>query len=708
MSPDPTDPDGRQDAASPPPGTPSSGGQAAPAAPPDPRTAPAPEELAAAIVPPDAPPPEPPSPGWLRRLFMGRPRDLADRNVLHRLSLIPFLAWVGLGADGLSSSAYGPEEAFKTLGSHTYLALGLALLTATTVMLISAAYSRIIEEFPHGGGGYVVATKLLGERVGIVSGCALLVDYVLTITVSIAAAGDALFSFLPLEYHGWKLAFEVFLIAELTMLNVRGMRESILMLTPVFIGFLVTHVLLIGAGVMLHLPQAAEVARSATEGFGAGLGTLGVGGMLLLFVHAYSLGGGTYTGIEAVSNSTYIMREPRVRTARRTMLYMAASLAIMASGLLVCYLLWDVRPEAGKTLNAVLTEEVAHELGLGRALVILTLLAEGALLVVAAQAGFMDGPRVLVNMAVDSWMPHRFAAVSDRLTSHNGLLLMCAASLAALFYTGGNTSALVVMYSINVFLTFSLSMFGMARSRWRRRREPGHWRRRFLLFASGFVLCATILGVTVFEKFGEGGWMTLLVTGSLILLCLVIRRHYDTVKAQMVRLGDGLSDLPPVRTPATGEPDPHKPLAALLVNGYGGLGIHTLLNIFRSFPGQYKGVVFLSVGVVDSGAFKGEGALDDLEADTRAMLERYVQLARSLGLPASSRMAIGTDVVAEGEKLCVALAREHPRVTFFAGKIIFQREKWYQRLLHNETAAAIEKRLQWDGLTMVVLPARVR
>src|SRR5262249_22279333 len=135
----------------------------------------------------------------LRRVLIGAPRDLADRGLFHRLSLIPFLAWVGLGADGLSSSSYGPEEAFRTLGEHTYLALGLAIAMATTVFVISAAYSRIIEEFPHGGGGYVVATKLLGERLGVVSGSALLVDYVLTITVSIAAAGDALFSIAPLE-----------------------------------------------------------------------------------------------------------------------------------------------------------------------------------------------------------------------------------------------------------------------------------------------------------------------------------------------------------------------------------------------------------------------------------------------------------------------------------------------------------------------------
>jgi len=148
-----------------------------------------------------------PSPTLTRRikyLLFGKPRDLSDSRLFHRLSLIPFLAWVGLGADGLSSSSYGPEEAFKALGGHTYLALGLAALMAFTVLLISAAYRRIIEEFPSGGGGYVVASKLLGPSAGVVSGSALLVDYVLTITISIAAAGDALFSFLPPAWHGAK------------------------------------------------------------------------------------------------------------------------------------------------------------------------------------------------------------------------------------------------------------------------------------------------------------------------------------------------------------------------------------------------------------------------------------------------------------------------------------------------------------------------
>jgi amino acid transporter len=648
----------------------------------------------------------------LRRLLVGGPRDLRDSRLFHRLALIPFLAWVGLGADGLSSSAYGPEEAFKALEGHTYLAVALAALMAITVLLISAAYRRIIEEFPSGGGGYVVATSLLGPSAGVVSGAALLVDYVLTITISIAAAGDALFSFLPVGWHGLKHVVELGFILILTTLNIRGVRESVVTLLPVFLLFLLTHAVLIGGGIIGHLPELPSTARAVRAGFTEGAATLGVGGLLLLFVRAYSLGGGTYTGIEAVSNGLPIMRDPKVETGKRTMVYMGTSLAFTASGLLLCYLLWQISPVPGKTMNAVLTERLAGGLPFGGTFVVLTLFSEAMLLVVAAQAGFIDGPRVLANMAVDSWVPHRFAALSERLTTQNGILVMGAAALAALVYTRGNVGHLVVMYSINVFLTFSLSMLAMLRFWHQHRKARREWRTRLALFAAGFVLCATILGTTTYEKFTEGGWVTVVITLAVIGLCFVIRRHYRTVNAELDKLYHELGDLPhatPARPLAVvGQVDPQKPTAAVLVGSYGGVGIHTVLNVFRSFPGHFKGLVFVTVGVIDSGEFKGEHAVEELRRRTEEMLAQYISLAAGLGVPATARMAIGTEAVAEAEKVCLDVAREFPRVVFFAGKMIFQRERWYHRLLHNETALAVEKRLRWVGKTMVTLPIRVR
>jgi len=661
------------------------------------------------------PDPAPGEPDTLRRrirhLLFGRPRDIHDTSLFHRLSLIPFLAWVGLGADGLSSSSYGPDEAFRALGEHTYLAVGLALLTAGTVFLISAAYRRIIEEFPSGGGGYVVATKLLGQRAGVVSGSALLVDYVLTITTSLAAAGDALFSFLDPSLHGTKLPVEIGFVLLLTALNIRGVRESVIALLPIFLVFLVTHVLVIGGGILGHLPQISHTVETVQVGYRQGLSTVGMGGLILLFLRAYSLGGGTYTGIEAVSNGLPIMREPRVQTGKRTMVYMATSLAITASGLLVCYLLWQVHPLPGKTMNAALLERMVSGLPMGHTFLVVTLLSEALLLVVAAQAGFIDGPRVLANMAVDSWVPHRFAALSERLTTQNGILLMGGAALAALLYTRGDVSHLIVMYSINVFLTFTLSMFAMLRSWYRGRGTRPEWKSRVMLFGSGFALCLTILGITVVEKFAQGGWITVVVTTLLIGLCFLIRRHYRASEAKVDQLYQELGDLPLTATGsgrAVRPVDHRKPTAVVLVGSFGGVGIHTVLNIFRTFPGHFENLVFLGVGVVDSGEFKGEHAVENLRQRTQEMLDRYVELATGMGMPATARLAIGTEVVEEAEKLCLEVGREFPRTTFFAGKMLFQRRRWWQRFLHNETALAIQERLQWVGKTMVLMPIRVR
>jgi len=396
----------------------------------------------------------------IRHAVFGAPKHLHDKKLFHTMSLIPILAWVGLGADGLSSSAYGPEEAFRALGSHTYLALLLAVVMALTVFLISYAYSRIIEHFPHGGGGYIVATHLLGEKAGVVSGSALLVDYVMTITISIASCCDAVFSYLPVPYHHYKVPFACFLIVMLIILNVRGVKESVTVLAPIFMVFVVTHIIMLVYGVSIHSDRFAP----AVSDFGAGIhrdvSTIGVLGIFLLFLRAYSLGGGTYTGIEAVSNGLQIMREPRVKTGKKTMVYMATSLAFTAGVLLLCYVLIGVKPVEGRTLNSVVADALFGNWPMGKAIAFITIFSEGALLLVAAQTGFVDGPRVMSNMAIDSWFPHRFAALSERLTMRNGILLMEIAAIGLLFYTRGSVDALVVMYSINVFITFSLSQLG--------------------------------------------------------------------------------------------------------------------------------------------------------------------------------------------------------------------------------------------------------
>ncbi|MBV8518977.1 MAG: APC family permease [Acidobacteria bacterium] len=646
----------------------------------------------------------------VQRRILGERRDLTDPHALHKISLIAFLAWVGLGADGLSSSAYGPEEAFRALGEHHYLALGLALATGITVLILSASYSSIIEQFPTGGGGYVVASRLLGPRIGVISGCALVVDYILTITVSIASGGNAIFSFLPASWHAWKMAIEVAAIVLLIALNLRGVKESVKVLTPIFLVFLATHALLIGWAIFTHAGAIPEVSHRLSTEYAGGLATLGAGGMLLLFLRAYSLGGGTYTGIEAVSNGLQIMREPRVHTGKKTMVYMAVSLALTASGILIAYLLLQTRPLEGKTMNAVLSETAfgAWHLGalpVGYWLVLVTLISEGLLLFVAAQAGFIDGPRVMANMAVDSFFPHRFAALSEQLSMHNGVMLMGGAALAMLFYTKGNIHVLVVMYSINVFLTFTLSQLGMWRFWWPRR---GDGQRAYHIFIHGLALamCAAILVVTIFEKFGHGGWVTAVITALFVLLCLRVRRHYDSIRAGLRQLDDILGSIPTSGTPNDQPLAPNAPTAVILVSGFNGLGVHTILSTLRFFPGLYKQFIFVSIAVVDSGHFKGREEIEALQRETDEQVQRYVSLTRRLGFPAEGVTDIGTEVVAEATIVCERVARDYPKATIISGKLVFRQERMFNRLLHNETPTLIQRRLQWLGVPMVVLPVR--
>jgi amino acid transporter len=676
----------------------------------------------------------------IRQFLFGPPKDVHDQQTFHSLSLIAMLAWVGLGADGLSSSAYGPDEAFRQLTKdghdYTSLAVGLAVGTALTVFIISYAYSRVIEHFPSGGGGYVVATKLLGPRFGVVSGSALLVDYVLTITTSIAAGGDAMFNMVPRAWFGtvatqlttddigtwadpvqrFKVGVELAATVTLTVLNIRGVRESVTAILPIFAIFVITHAIVLLVAIGGHVGDFGAVAHVTSTNYAHTVASLGAFGTLALFVRAYSLGGGTYTGIEAVSNGVGIMREPKVRTAKRTMVLMATSLSITAGGIILSYLLVHAVPVEGKTMNAVLIEKLTanwHVGGwnAGETFTFVSLVSEAGLLFIAAQAGFVDGPRVMANMAVDSWMPHRFAALSERLSMQNGVLIMGGTSVAALLYTHGDVSKLVVMYSINVFLTFSLSNFGMSKFWIQHRKEHPDWYRHLPVHLVGLTLCVTILIVTCIEKFGEGGWLTLVITGLLVMVCLAIRKHYEDVLLAIRRMDDELPD-PLAELPDASSPsltiDTKQPVAILFVGRYGGLGRHALMTLLRMFPGHFKGVVFCSIAIIDSGNFKGVDEVHELEKRTADELDKYVRFAATLGVPAERVLSTGMEVPVEAEKIGAAQIMRFPKGLFVAGQLLFEEDSTWKRVLHNETAFLIQRRLQHAGIPMVVLPVRLR
>ena len=342
-------------------------------------------------------------------------------------------------------------------------------------------------------------------------------------------------------------------------------------------------------------------------------------------------------------------------------------------------------------------------------MVILTLAAAGSILFVAAQTGFLDGPRILANMAVDSWAPRRFAQLSDRLVTNNGVLLMGLAAVATLVYTRGSVSSLLVMYAINVFVTFSLTLIGMTRHWWQERGRDAAWKKGLALQGLGAVLCVGILIITVYEKAYEGGWMTIVVTTLLVTLAFAIKRHYLRVRDQLRRLDDQLLDIPvrphPVEEGEIAREEPRRRHARQRLLGsrgaHGAFRPDALPAPVQELPlrvGRRHRLGHLQGPLRDRGSRAPHGrgprkSTSTSPASSGSRRTTATRSARRRSRPSS--------------KLCEDVRKEFPRSIFYLGQLVFENDKFYYRLLHNETAFAIQRRLQFAGLQAVVLPIRV-
>lgn len=649
----------------------------------------------------------------VRNFLFGNPRDPFDKETRKSISLVAFFAWIGLGADGISSSCYGPEEAFLALGNHSELAVYLAIATALTVFIISYAYTQVIELFPNGGGGYRVATRLLGKHAGLVSGSALIIDYVLTIAISVASGIDAIFSFLPEKFHFLKLVLAVFLVIMLAFLNLRGMKESIKFLLPIFLGFILTHFVLLVYGIFAHRYGIAELVPHAIEETNELKDSLGLVFVLSLFLKAFSMGGGTYTGLEAVSNNVNTLSEPRVRTAKLTMFLVAVSLAFMAAGIIFTYLLWGVHKVEGQTLNAttfyILTETWNYgEIEFGKFLVPVVLMLEAGLLLVAANTGFLAGPNVVANMANDEWMPKSFSSLSSRLVVKNGILFMAIAAIATLIITGGSVHILVVLYSINVFITFSMSLLGLSIYWFRHRRRKVKWKSKMLISVIGFMLCFSILAVTIFEKFYEGGWVTLLITSIFVGIGLMIKSMYRKLKLRLLQkeMQFDCYGLTSVAEPV-GEIDKSAPTAAIIVDQTFGSGMNCLLEIKKLFPGVFKNFIFVTVGEVDSNTFHEEKKWRSMRRKTKAILRKYKSYCNANGRFAKAYVGYDTDIVEKLTQLTDRVIKDYPSAVFFGTKFIFDNENIFTQILYNHVSYIMQRRLHVKGLNMVILPMKI-
>jgi len=643
----------------------------------------------------------------IKQLLIGNPLNPFTPNMLRHVSLVAFLAWVGLGADGLSSSCYGPEEAYIALGPHPHFALYIAIATALTVFVISLGYNQVIELFPSGGGGYKVASQLLSPYIGLVSGAALIVDYVLTIAVSTASAMDAVFSLLPSDWFHYKLLFEVGLIFVLLLLNMRGMKESIRFLLPIFLGFFVVHVYLIVYGIAVHRQGLMLIIPTTIDETRNTIAAVGWIPVLALILHAYSLGSGTYTGLEAVSNNVNRLREPRVATGKWTMFYMAVSLSMTAAGMILLFLLWEPHPQAGQTLNAIVFHSILGNSDTGKLVLSITLLLEAGLLFVAANTGFLAGPSVLANMAIDGWMPNRFRHLSTRLVIQNGLFLFGLFAIAILLWCRGKVSLLVVLYSINVFITFSLSLFGMCVywARERRQASPA-WLWRLLFSFLAFSITSGILCVTLITKFQSGGWLTVVITCTVIFICLLIKRHYNKFSKKLAQLDIQLKQ-PIVHALNPVALDFQQPTAVILVGKSTGVAMHTLLNVIRMFPRHFKNFVFLSAGIVDVESFAGQSSLEQMRTEVNENLQYFVDYCHQYGIAAEAYASFGTDTVEELTTLAEKVGKKYSNCIFFSSKLIFEHENFITRFLHNETPLTVQRNLHLKGKELVILPMKI-
>ena len=369
----------------------------------------------------------------------------------------------------------------------------------------------------------------------------------------------------------------------------------------------------------------------------------------------------------------------------------------------------------GQTLNAVLFTKItaAWPHALSQGFVIAAMASSGALLFIAAQTGFFGGPRVLANLAVDRWMPTRFATLSDRLVTQNGVLLMGFAALLVILFTGASVNVLVVLYSINVFITFSLSQLGMVRHWWQERAHTPNWKKKLCVNGFGLLLTGGILISLCIVKFFEGGWVTLFVTGLLVGLSFWIKHHYRQTQKKLHRLNElvaaamadealaKVENLPPAACDANAR------TAVFLVNGFNGLGLHTLLAVVRMFPKVYHNFVFVQVGILDAGNFKGAAEVDNLREFSRTAVERYVTYMARRGFYSEAYVALGTDIVEAAARQCNEIAEKYPQAQFFAGQLVFKDESLVTRWLHNHTVFELQRRLYQNGRAMLILPIQV-
>mgnify|MGYP000846738941 FL=1 len=457
---------------------------------------------------------------YLKRLLIGKPLKTTDEG---GQALTKFKALALLSSDALSSVAYGTEQITTVLITLSAAALMYQLWVAALVLVllfaITLSYQQIIHAYPSGGGAYVVATTNWGQPAGLVAGGSLLVDYMLTVAVSVTSGTDAIISAIPaLSAH--QVGISIILVLLIMGLNLRGMRESASMLTlPVYFFILMIFVM-IGWGIFEIV--TGHVAYHASAAVGAPV----QGMTLILFFRAFSSGSSSLTGVEAISNAVPNFRKPKSHNASATLAIMASILAFFFGGITFLSYYLGIKPMADNTVLSQIGQAV-----FGHGLIYYLLqLATAAILAVAANTGFSAFPILAYNLAKDKFLPHAYLDRGDRLGYSNGIISLAVGAIFLIIIFHGKTSLLIPLYAVGVFVPFTLSQSGMIRH-WFRVRE-GKWQLKACInFLGAFISLALV--VFLFLLHFPNVWPYLIVMPAVIYMFYRVHRHYMNVARQL-------------------------------------------------------------------------------------------------------------------------------------------------------------------------------
>ncbi|MFD1550151.1 APC family permease [Levilactobacillus fuyuanensis] len=457
---------------------------------------------------------------YLKRVLIGKPLKTMDEG---GQALTKFKALALLSSDALSSVAYGTEQITTVLITLSAAALMYQLWVAALVLIllfaITLSYQQIIHAYPSGGGAYVVASTNWGQSAGLVAGGSLLVDYMLTVAVSTTSGTEAITSAIP-ALSPYSVLISILIVIGIMLLNLRGMRESAAFLTGPVYFFILMIFIMIGVGFY------NIVTGNITYHASAQLGGSVSGMTLLLFLRAFSSGSSSLTGVEALSNAVPNFKKPKSHNAAATLAIMATILAIFFGGITFLSYYMGVRPQAGQT---VLSQIASGVFGHGAIYYILQL-STAMILAVAANTGFSAFPILAYNLAKDKFLPHAYLDRGDRLGYSNGIISLAVGAIVLIFIFHGQTTLLIPLYAIGVFVPFVLSQSGMI-IHWFRTRE-GFWQGKALINLIGALISLALVLILLFIRFANV-WPYLIIMPLLLLLFNRIHQHYKRVARQL-------------------------------------------------------------------------------------------------------------------------------------------------------------------------------